>query len=129
MVPAAEVVGATTGRTLICGLDLDNPGETAFQTEYFSPVLGVSELAGAGERFLTAAVSAANDRLRGTLGANIIVHPRTKRCLGTTFERSLADLRYGTIGVNAWTGVGVPDALRVLGGVPGTHPGRHPKWH
>ena len=64
-------------------------------------------------------MTAANNRLRGTLGANLIVHPGTRRALGQAFERQVAALRYGTIGINAWTGVGylTPDAT--WGAFPG----------
>ena len=95
-----------TSRVLLPGLDLSDPTETAFTTEYFAPVLGVAELPGSGGEFLDAAVTAANERLRGTLGANIIIHPSTARALGDGLRDRLARLRYGTIGVNAWTGVG-----------------------
>jgi acyl-CoA reductase-like NAD-dependent aldehyde dehydrogenase len=117
--PSAEAVGGTPARTLLTGLDLRDGAESAFETEYFAPVLGVAELPGTGEDFLAAAVTAANNRLRGTLGANLIVHPDTKRALGEAFERQVAALRYGTIGINAWTGVGylTPDAT--WGAFPG----------
>ena len=116
---AAEAVGGTPARTLLTGLDLGDDAESAFETEYFAPVLGVAELPGTGEDYLAAAVTAANNRLRGTLGANLIVHPGTRQALGEAFERHVAALRYGTIGINAWTGVGylTPDAT--WGAFPG----------
>lgn len=116
---AAEAVGGTPERTLLTGLDLHDAAESAFETEYFAPVLGVAELPGAGEDFLAAAVTAANDRLRGTLGANLIIHPDTRRALGEAFERHVAALRYGTIGINAWTGVGYLTADATWGAFPG----------
>jgi acyl-CoA reductase-like NAD-dependent aldehyde dehydrogenase len=115
----AEAVGGAPARTLLTGLDLHDGAETAFETEYFAPVLGVTELPGAGEDFLAAAVTAANDRLRGTLGANLIIHPATRRSLGEAFERQVAALRYGTIGINAWTGVGYLTADATWGAFPG----------
>ena len=116
---AAEAVGGTPARTLLTGLDLGDGAESAFETEYFAPVLGVAELPGTGEDYLAAAVTAANHRLRGTLGANLIIHPGTRQALGQAFERQVAALRYGTIGINAWTGVGylTPDAT--WGAFPG----------
>jgi acyl-CoA reductase-like NAD-dependent aldehyde dehydrogenase len=115
----AEAVGGAPARTLLTGLDLNDGAETAFGTEYFAPVLGVTELPGAGEDFLAAAVTAANDRLGGTLGANLIIHPATRRALGEAFERQVAALRYGTIGINAWTGVGYLTADATWGAFPG----------
>jgi acyl-CoA reductase-like NAD-dependent aldehyde dehydrogenase len=116
---AAEAVGGTPARTLLTGLDLRDDAESAFETEYFAPVLGVAELPGTGEDYLAAAVTAANDRLRGTLGANLIIHPDTRRALGEAFERQVAALRYGTIGINAWTGVGYLTADATWGAFPG----------
>ena len=120
--PAAEFVGGTPERTLLTGLDPHDADETAFSTEYFGPVLGVAELPGTGADFLDAAVSTVNQRLRGTLGANIIVHPRTRRDLGNRLSRAVADLQYGTIGINAWTGVGYLTARATWGAFPGHTP-------
>ena len=72
-------------------------------TEYFAPVLGIVELPGNGQEFLDRAVAHANDKLTGTLGANVLIDPVTEAALGDGFERALVDLRYGGIAVNAWT--------------------------
>ncbi|WP_182376252.1 aldehyde dehydrogenase family protein [Nocardioides sp. WS12] len=119
--PAAEAVAGSAVRTLIPGLDVSDSNETAFHTEYFGPVLGVAELPGTGEAFLAKAVNVANDTLRGTLGANIIVDPRTKKMLGKALEEQVARLRYGTIGVNVWTAVGYLTPHATWGAFPG-HP-------
>jgi acyl-CoA reductase-like NAD-dependent aldehyde dehydrogenase len=117
--PTAEAVGRTPERTLLTGLDLSDRNESAFSTEYFGPVLGVAELPGTAAEFLDSAVAAANERLHGTLGANIIVHPKTIRSLGARLQRAVATLRYGTIGVNAWTGVGYLTPHATWGAFPG----------
>ncbi|MFD1814969.1 aldehyde dehydrogenase family protein [Rhodococcus gannanensis] len=114
----AHHVGGTPDRTLLT-LDLQRPEDPAFSDEYFAPVLGVAELPATGADFLRAAVTAANEKLRGTLGANIIVHPRTVDQVGEEFEEIVADLRYGTIGINAWTGVGYLTANATWGAFPG----------
>ncbi|WP_028660838.1 aldehyde dehydrogenase family protein [Nocardioides insulae] len=119
--PSSEAVGGTPERTLIPGLDLTDATESAFQEEYFGPVLGVAELPGHGEHFLRSAVDAANERLHGTLGANVILDPATMKYLGTALEEQIARLRYGTIGVNAWTGLGYLTAHATWGAFPG-HP-------
>ncbi|MFC7831070.1 aldehyde dehydrogenase family protein [Streptomyces sp. NPDC057375] len=117
--PAAEHIGGTPERTLLTGLDLTDVNESAFTTEYFGPVLGVAELPGSGAEFLDAAIEAANDRLRGTLGANLIVHPKTIKELGGRLRAAIADLRYGTVGINAWTGVGYLNPRATWGAFPG----------
>jgi aldehyde dehydrogenase (NAD(P)+) len=89
-------------------------------TEYFGPVLGVVELPGADPRsFLDTAVEYANDRLAGTLGANVLIAPAQLRGLGPGFEQVIAGLRYGTIAVNAWTGLGFLTARAPWGAYPG----------
>ncbi|BDV29506.1 aldehyde dehydrogenase family protein [Microbacterium terricola] len=89
------------------------------RTEYFSPVLGVVELPGRGQAFLDTAVAHANDRLAGTLGANVLIDPATQKSLGAGFERALADLRYGNIAVNTWTAFGFLTPTMTWGGFPG----------
>ncbi|MFE5913520.1 aldehyde dehydrogenase family protein [Streptomyces wedmorensis] len=112
----AERVGG--GRVLIRNVDPADPGP-ALTTEYFGPVLAVVELPGDARTFLDAAVRTANDRLTGTLGANLIAHPRTISTLGSALDEAIAGLRYGTIALNAWTGVGYLTATAGWGAFPG----------
>ncbi|HEY8298807.1 MAG TPA: aldehyde dehydrogenase family protein [Candidatus Baltobacteraceae bacterium] len=93
--------------------------DAAFTTEAFCNVLAYVELPGDPAAFLRAAVVFANDRLHGTLGANLIVHPATQRAMETEFEAAIADLRYGCIAVNTWTGVGYFIAETTWGAYPG----------
>ncbi|WP_307220490.1 aldehyde dehydrogenase family protein [Microbacterium sp. SORGH_AS_0888] len=98
------------------------PGEDATaleSTEYFAPVLGVVELAGLGQAFLDAAVAHANECLAGTLGANVLIDPVTEDTLGAGFERAIADLRYGGIAINTWTGVLFATPVLSWGAFPG----------
>ena len=109
-------------RVLVGGLDIDDPGETALRDEWFAPVLGVAELPGDDPAtFLRAAIDAANERLHGTLGTNVLAHPRSIRALGGTFDDAIAELRYGTVAINAWTGVGYLTPRATWGAFPG-HP-------
>jgi acyl-CoA reductase-like NAD-dependent aldehyde dehydrogenase len=111
--------GGTAERTLLLGLDLKDASEPAFSDEYFAPVLGVSQLPGTGAEFLRNAVEKANNTLRGTLGANIIISPASRKQIGPEFEDIIADLRYGTIAINAWTAVGYLTANATWGAFPG----------
>lgn len=123
MHPTAAVLGGDPNvpRTLVDHLDPENADEHLFTVEAFGPVLGIVRLPGSREpgEFLDAAVTFANDHLVGHLGAGIHIHPRTRDELGGRFDRAVADLRYGTIGINAWTGTifGMP------GGSWGAYPG------
>lgn len=88
-------------------------------TEYFSPVLGVVALPGVGQEFLDGAVAHANDRLTGTLGANVLIDPVTQDALGAGFERAIADLHYGTVAINSWTAFGFLTPTATWGAYPG----------
>ena len=92
-------------------------GDPALSTEYFAPVLAVTELPGVGIDFLARAVDFANTELAGTLGANVIARPEQART--PSFQRALADLRFGAIGVNAWTGVAFLTPRAPWGAYPG----------
>ena len=113
--PAARTLGG--GARLL--VESAEEHEQFERTEYFAPVLGVTELPGTGQTFLEAAVAHANSALAGTLGANIVCDPRTLRTLGSGFEEALVGLQYGTIGVNAWTGFGFLTTRAPWGAFPG----------
>jgi len=82
-------------------------------------VLGVLELPGGSREFLDTAVRAANEQFTGTLGANVIAHPRTIAELGPALDLAIAELRYGTVALNAWTGLGYLTARASWGAFPG----------
>lgn len=104
---------------LITGLDLPGGQEPAFRDEYFAPVLGVAELPGVGETFFRAAVDAVNEHLAGTLGVNIIAAPSTLSQLGPSLLEAVAELRYGTVAINAWTAFGYLTQRATWGAFPG----------
>ncbi|PVC76125.1 aldehyde dehydrogenase family protein [Streptomyces sp. CS081A] len=114
--PGAENIGA--GRVLIKDVDPADPGP-ALASEYFGPVLAVLELPGDARRFLDEAVRTANEEFAGTLGVNLIAHPGTIAVLGTALDEAIAALRYGTVALNAWTGVGYLTATATWGAYPG----------
>ncbi len=112
--PKAEIP-----RLFMAGLDADSD-DYCFRTEFFAGALAQTSLPGANaEVFLRNAITFANERLHGTLGATILIHPQTELELGATFEELLAELRYGTIGVNAWSGVNFLLPRSTWGAFPG----------
>jgi aldehyde dehydrogenase (NAD(P)+) len=115
---SAERFGPDRGRVLASSVS-DAERAQLLHTEFFSPVLGVIELPGAGLDFLTAAVSTANDDFSGTLGVNLIADPGTIKELGESFENAVADLRYGCVAINAWTGLGFLTSTASWGAFPG----------
>lgn len=122
--PEAELLDEPSAidapRALITGLDAAKKDEYCFTHEFFSNVLSVTSLPGkSAAEFLRAAVSFANENLWGTLGVNLIVHPRTMKELGPALDEAIAELRYGCIGINAWIGVGFLLAETPWGAFPG----------
>ena len=96
-------------------------GHWAEKVEVFGPLLGHTSLSAASaEAFLIAAIAYANDSLPGTLGANILIHPATMAQIGRArFDAIIATLRYGTIAINAWTGLGFLLPACTWGAFPG----------
>lgn len=106
------------GRVLIDDL---NPGEetSLLGTEYFAPVLGIVELPYDGRHYVDEAVRTVNDQFVGTLGVNIIAHPKTLASMGSRVDDMIAELRYGTVSVNAWTGLAFLTPAATWGAFPG----------
>ena len=117
--PKAKVLDSGVGRTIIYDVDthLDEP---CFTDEYFSPVLTTVSISGKDPAaFLLEAVKFANEKLDGTLGANIIIHPKTIKAHKATLDSAIADLRYGGIGVNTWCALAFLGAGAAWGAYPG----------
>ncbi len=101
-------------------IEPDGAEATAVETtEYFAPVLGIIDLPGTGQEFLDTAIAHANERLTGTLGANVLIDPETHAALGMDFERAIVELHYGTVAVNAWTAFGFLTPTATWGAFPG----------
>ena len=108
-----------TGTRLLVDITADDDATYLETTETFSPVLGVIELPGSGQAFLDDAVATVNRDFLGTLGANLIADPSVIKKLGAGFRQAIAALKYGTIAINAWTGVGFLTATASWGAFPG----------
>jgi len=91
------------------------------ENEVFAPALSTHELeAQSAEQYLKSAIDYANENLHGTLGANIVIHPSTLKEIGRErFEALIGELRYGTIAINAWTGLGFLMTVCPWGAFPG----------
>ena len=117
--PKAKVLDSGVDRTIIYDVDnhLDEP---CFTDEYFSPVLTTVSIPGKDPAaFLLEAVKFANEKLDGTLGANIIIHPKTIKAHKAALDLAIADLRYGGIGVNTWCALAFLGAGATWGAYPG----------
>lgn len=104
---------------LVTDVDLDG-AETVLEAEAFAGVLAVVRLPGdTVEAYLDNAVAFANDRLPGTLGASVIVSPETRKAHAGAVDRAIAGLRYGAIGVNAWSALAFLLGYTTWGAFPG----------
>jgi hypothetical protein len=93
--------------TMVRDLDSADRAERAFNSESFCPVLFETQVGSDDPvEFLDKAVTFANERLWGTLSAGLVVHPKSMKdpVLAGSVERSIANLRYGAVCVNAWAG-------------------------
>ncbi|MGO9389035.1 aldehyde dehydrogenase family protein [Rhodoblastus sp.] len=90
-------------------VQLKKGDDSWFETnEVFAPAMSVRRIDDLdSEAFLRKAIAYANERLRGTLGANILIHPATIRKIGRRkFEQIIAQLHYGCIAINGWAALG-----------------------
>ncbi len=118
--PEAEHFGSEVPRTLITGLDPAAAQEHCFNTELFGAVFAQTSLPGKdAAEYLSSAVRFCNEKLHGTLGATLIAHPTTIKELGPGLEQAVADLRYGSVGINIWSAIAFLLAQTTWGGYPG----------
>ena len=118
----AEVFGSAEQRILVTGIDPTVTDDPAFTTEYFAPALAVVTLPSPTvDEYCEAATVFANDVLEGTLGANVIVHPKSEKTHAGV-AAMIANLRYGGIGVNTWSASVYLLARCPWGAFPGNAP-------
>lgn len=118
--PRAERIGDGLATRVLVEVPPDDVDDRCFVDELFAPALTVTRLPGTGPvAFLGRAVDFANDVLTGTLGANLLADPATLRAERAAVERAIADLRYGTVALNTWTGVGFLLPRATWGAFPG----------
>ncbi|HLQ10189.1 MAG TPA: aldehyde dehydrogenase family protein [Ktedonobacteraceae bacterium] len=126
--PEAEQYGTPAPEqlpwTLIVGVDPQNTDDICFTTEPFCGLFAETPIeAGSVAEYIDRAVAFCNDELWGTLNATILVHPASLKDpqIKEAVERAVANLRYGTVGVNYWAGTGFAFGTTTWGAFPG-HP-------
>jgi len=104
--PGAEQLTGDIPRTLITGIKPLDPNEYAFHHEFFGAIYAQTDIAGDTPlEYLQNAVRFCNEKLNGTLGVTILIHPKTMKAMGTELENCISDLKYGTVAINIWNGV------------------------
>jgi acyl-CoA reductase-like NAD-dependent aldehyde dehydrogenase len=107
--PQAEIVGEQAAHsvpwTVISKVPADG-GEYALTTEAFCGILAEVQLEGAeAKSFLAEAVEFANTKIWGNLSCVVLVDALTQKKYAAELESAIANLHYGAIGLNVWTGV------------------------
>jgi acyl-CoA reductase-like NAD-dependent aldehyde dehydrogenase len=93
-----------------------------FREESFVCVAAETGLAAeSAEDFLDAVPDFCNERLSGTLGATLVVHPKFRRAAGNEARlwRTVERLQYGTVAINHWSALGYAIMSAPWGGYPG----------
>ena len=126
--PDAHLVGDGTGDrlpwTIVRDVDATRVDAMCFNVEAFCALTSETALeAATPAEFVRAAVDFCNDVVWGTLSMTLLCDPRTMKdpVTGPAVEQAVADLRYGSIGVNLWHAMSYALAATTWGAFPG-HP-------
>ena len=107
-------------RLLVTDLDYKSSNEYLFNNEVFVGALAQTFLPGESPKdYLLNTIKFCNEKLWGTLGANIIIHPKTIKELGSDLENIISELKYGSIGINTWCAMAFLTAECTWGAFPG----------
>lgn len=107
---------------LIRDLDASQSGDICFNVEAFCSLTSEVPLeASDAATFVDAAVDFANDVVWGSLSATILAHPHSLNdaAIGPAVDRAVANLRYGSIGVNLWHAMSFALGVTTWGAYPG----------
>jgi len=119
-----DVTADTVAWTLIRDVDPANGGDIAFNVEAFCALTAETALtASSPADFVRKATDFCNDIVWGTLSMTLIADPRTMKDpeTGPAIDEAIANLRYGSIGVNLWHALSFALATTAWGAYPG-HP-------
>ncbi len=126
--PDAHEVGTTKPGTvpwtIVRDVDASNTNDICLNVEAFCALSAETSLdASSTVDFIRRATDFCNDVVWGTLSMTILADPRTMKdpeC-GPAIEQAIADLRYGSIGVNLWHAMSFAFSTTTWGAYPG-HP-------
>jgi acyl-CoA reductase-like NAD-dependent aldehyde dehydrogenase len=126
--PSAHQIGDGGGDkmpwTIIRDVNPNNASDICLNVEAFCALTSETALeAPSVVDFVQRAVEFCNDTVWGTLSMTVICDPRTLKdpLIGPAVENAIADLRYGSIGVNLWHAMSFAFASTVWGAYPGHH--------
>lgn len=108
--------------TIIEDVDAGATNDICFRRESFSGLCAETSIAAESpEEFLEMAVNLLNETVWGNLSATLVANKATMRDpkIGPAIEKTIADLRYGTVGVNGPGTWGFYTMIAPWGGFPG----------
>jgi Aldehyde dehydrogenase family len=110
--------------TIVRHVDATNLDEICLNVEAFCALTSETAIeADSPAGFVRAAVDFCNEVVWGTLSMTLLCDPRSMKDpdIGAAVEQAVADLRYGSIGVNLWHAMSYALAATTWGAYPG-HP-------
>lgn len=126
--PGADQIGDGSGDkmpwTIIRDVDPSQTNDVCFNVEAFCALTSETALdADSPAEFVEKATAFCNDVVWGTLSMTLIADPRTLQdpVTGRAIDQAIADLRYGSIGVNLWHAMSFAFSSTAWGAYPG-HP-------
>jgi hypothetical protein len=117
-----EVRADTMPWTIIRNVDATRTNDVCLNVEAFCALTAETALpADSPADFVRRATEFCNDVVWGTLSMTLIADPRTMKDpeTGAAIEQAIADLRYGSIGVNLWHALSFAFSTTVWGAYPG----------
>ena len=124
--PDAHQIGGSRGGTMpwtiIRNVDASKTSDICLNVEAFCALTAETALAAESPAdFVRRATEFCNDVVWGTLSMTLIADPRTMKHpeTGPAIEQAIADLRYGSIGVNLWHALSFAFSTTVWGAYPG----------
>ena len=108
--------------TLIHHVDSRETDDICFTTESWCGQASETALsAGSVVEYIDKAVEFCNESVWGTLNAGIFVHPKSLKdpAVADAVERAIANLRYGSVGINHWPGLNYALVTPSWGAFPG----------
>ena len=124
--PDAHQIGESSADTLpwtiVRDVDPGGANEICLNVEAFCSLTSETALqADSVVSFVEKAVTFCNETVWGTLSMTLIAHPDTLRDAdaGPAIEQAIADLRYGSIGLNLWHAMSFAFSTTAWGAYPG----------
>ena len=124
--PDAHQIGDSSDEkmawTIIRDVDATNGDDICFNVEAFCALTSETALeANSPAEFVQRATAFCNDVVWGSLSVTLLADPRTMKdpVTGPALEQAIADLRYGSIGVNLWHALSFAFSSTVWGAYPG----------